>query len=88
MLVLSRNKILWFFLLVFGLLPMSSVYSQEPIVIKIESLSKPEKLLLTRSTTSIWESLVRSEARISTFDNIPFDYNIITMGEIITFICI
>ena len=68
-------------LVIFGLLPMSVVHSQEPIVIKIESLSKPEKPLLTLPTTSIWESLVRSEARINTFDNIPFDYNIITMGE-------
>lgn len=77
----SRKTLSGFLLLIFGLLPMSSVYSQEPIVIKIESLSKPEKPLLTLPTTSIWESLVRSEARISTFDNIPFDHNIITMGE-------
>ena len=81
MLYHGRRKPLGLLLMLFGLLPMTLLYSQEPVVIKIEKLSKPEKLLWTTSSESIWERLIRSEAKISTFDHIPFDYNIIALGD-------
>lgn len=81
MLYHGRKKPLGLLLLLFGLLPMTLLYSQEPVVIKIEKLSKPEKLLWTTSSESIWERLIRSEAKISTSDHIPFDYNIIALGD-------
>lgn len=64
-----------------SLLPISSVQSQEPVVIKIETLPKPERLLWTYPTESIWNGLIRSEARINSSDNVPYDCNIIAMGE-------
>lgn len=81
--MLLHRKKSWvgFLLLMFGLLPLTSVYSQEPIVIKIESLSKPEKPLWTTSKKAVWEFLIRSEAKIYSSDKIPFDCNIIAMGE-------
>lgn len=78
---LYSKKLFGFLLVFFGLLSMSFVYSQEPIVIKIESLSKPEKPLWNTSKDAIWEYLIRSESNIYSYEKIPFDCNIIATGE-------
>ena len=78
---LYSKKLFGFLLVFFGLLPMSFVYSQEPIVIKIESLSKPDKPLWNTSKDAIWEYLIRSESNIYSYEKIPFDCNIIATGE-------
>ena len=78
---LYSKKLFGFLLVFFGFLPMSFVYSQEPIVIKIESLSKPDKPLWNTSKDAIWEYLIRSESNIYSYEKIPFDCNIIAMGE-------
>ena len=79
---LYSKKLFGFLLVIFGLLPMSVVHSQEPIVIKIESLSKPEKPLWTTSKEAVWEYLIRAESKIYSYEKIPFDCNIIAVGEV------
>lgn len=81
MLMHNQRKILGLLLLVFCLMPISLLYSQEPVVIKIESLSKPEELLRTIPNELAWENLIRYETKIDSYENIPFDCNIVMMGE-------
>ena len=79
MLINSKKNLILLLILVLGILPLNLLYSQEPIVIEIESLSKPDRLLWMYSKEEIWDALIRSEVKVNSYD--PFDNNIVVMGE-------
>lgn len=75
------KNLLVLFILNLSLLCSGALYSQEPIVVKIETLSKPEWLLNNSPKEKIWDQLIRADAKIELNDKIPFENNIIVMGE-------
>lgn len=75
------KNLLVLFILILSLLCSGALYSQEPIVVKIETLSKPERLLNNSPKEKIWDQLIRTDAKIELNDKIPFENNIIVMGE-------
>lgn len=81
MLKCSKNRLVGLFLIVLGVLPSVRVHSQDSIVIKIETLSKPQWLLPSLPTDMVWNRLVGAEAKIEAYDKIQFDSQIIAMGE-------
>lgn len=81
MLKCTKNKFVGLFLIVLGVLPTVRLYSQDSIVIKIETLSKPQWLLPSLPTDMVWDRLVGAEAKIEAYDKILFDSQIIAMGE-------